>query len=97
MAEQINLDTAADEVREFFLGLGPIREPVEVVSGGVVVARLAEVSALSEEEKQRIVAKGWGVVQEARANSRGIPATKVQKVVDQAVREVRARAAQRYR
>lgn len=92
MAEQINLDTAADEVRQFFLRLGAIREPVELVSGGVVVARLAGVSALSEEEKQRVVAKGWELVQEARANARGIPTREIQKAVDRAVREVRARA-----
>ena len=95
MAEQINLDTASDEVRQFFLTLGPIGEPVELVSCGVVIARLAGVSALSEEEKERIRDKGWELVQEARANARGIPAAKIQKIVDQAVREVRARAAQR--
>lgn len=95
MAEQINLDTAADEVRQFFFGLGAIREPVELVSGGVVVARLAGVSALSDDEKQRIVAKGWELVQEARANARGIPAAEIQKTVDRAVREVRARATKR--
>jgi len=94
MTEQINLDTASEEVREFFLGLGTIREPVEFVSGGVVVGRFAGVSALSEEEKQRIGERGWEIVQKARANARGIPAAKIQKIVDQAVREVRARAAQ---
>lgn len=95
MAEQIHLDTAADAVRQFFLRVGPLQEPVELVLGGVVVARLTGVSALPDEEKQRIAAKGWEVVQEARANARGIPAREIQKVVDKAVREVRARAAQR--
>jgi hypothetical protein len=95
MAEQINLDTAADEVRQFILGLGELREPVELVSGGVVVARLTGVAALSDEEKQRIAAKGCEVVQKARASARGTAASKIQKVVDQAVHEVRARAAKR--
>ncbi|MGH7134433.1 MAG: hypothetical protein ACREHD_01760 [Pirellulales bacterium] len=95
MAEQINLDTAADEVRQFFLGLGPIREPVELVSGGVVVARLAGVSDLSEEEKLRIRVEMRDLVQRARAHTKGIPAAEIQQVVDEAVREVRARAAQR--
>ena len=96
MAAQINLDAAADQVREFFFGLGAINEPIELVSGGVVVARLAAASALSEEEKQRIVAKGWEVVKEARANARGIPSPDIQKIVDRAVCEVRARATQRH-
>lgn len=95
MPAQINLDVAADQVREFFLGLGAINEPIELLSGGVVVARLAAVSALSEEEKQRIVATGWELVKEARANARGIKAADIQKIVDRAVCEVRARAAQR--
>lgn len=97
MAAQINLDAAADQVREFFIGLGAINEPIELVSGGVVVARLAAASALSAEEKQRIVAKGCEVVTEARANARGISAADIQKIVDRAVCEVRARAAQRNR
>lgn len=95
MPAQINLDVAADQVREFFFGLGIINEPIELVSGGVVVARLAAASALSEEEKERIIAKGWAVVKEARANARGVPTLGIQKVVDRAVNEVRARAAQR--
>ena len=95
MPAQINLDVAADQVRELFVGLGAINEPIELVSGGVVVARLAAASALSQEEKRCIVAKGWEVVKEARTNARGIPAADIQKIVDRAVCEVRTRAAQR--
>lgn len=95
MPAQINLDVAADQVREFFLELGAISEPIELVSGGVVIARLAAASALSAEEKDRVIAKGWEVVNEARANARGIPAPDIQRIVDRAVNEVRARAAQR--
>ncbi|HJT30486.1 MAG TPA: hypothetical protein VJ783_00360 [Pirellulales bacterium] len=52
-------------------------------------------SALSEEEKQQIVATGWKLVKEARANAHGIKSADIQKIVDRAVCEVRARAAQR--
>lgn len=78
-------------------GVGKVRDPVELVLNGSVVARIVPPTELSEAERQRVLDEGWAVVEKARARTKGIPASAIQKAVDQAVREVRARHGQRRR
>ena len=95
MAEQINLDSASDAFRQFVMGLRPFREPVDLVSGGQVVARLTGPAELSEAEKRRTLTEGLTAVKCARAKTKGIAASQIQKMVDEGVREERSRAAER--
>ena len=97
MPQRIDLATTQKPVRDFIRSLGKVREPVELVLDGNLVARIIPPTELSDAEKQRILAEGWAVVEEARARTKGIPASVIQKAVDKAVREVRARHGQRRR
>ncbi len=96
MPQRIDLAKMKKPVRDFFMhGLGPLREPVELVFGETPVAKIVPPTEFSEAEKQRILDEGWSVVEKARARTKGIPASVIQKSVDAAVREVRARHDQR--
>lgn len=97
MIDRINLDTTQEAVREFIRQLGEIRRPIELVSGGAVIARLTPPSELSDREKQRILDEGRAVVERARSRTKSIPAAAIRKATDQAVREVRSRHAKRRR
>jgi hypothetical protein len=97
MGQRIDLATARKPVRDFIRGLGKVREPVELLLDGNLVAKIIPPTELSDAEKQRIVEEGWGVVEKARARTKRIRASVVQEVVDQAVREVRARHGRRRR
>ena len=52
---------------------------------------------LPDGEKQPILERGRNVVAQVRSRTKGIPASVIQQEVDKAVREVRARYAQRGR
>lgn len=93
MTQRIDVTTTKKPVRQFLQELGTLRSPVELVVEDTVVAKLIPPAELSEKEKQRILDKGWQAVQCARSRTRGIPASVIQKEVDEAVREVRARHA----
>jgi hypothetical protein len=89
MTQRIDLSAADAPVRDFFAGLTPIREPVELVLRGTAVGRLVPPSELSDAEKQRILDQGWAAVDKARARMKGIRSSVVRKAVDKAVRAVR--------
>jgi PHD/YefM family antitoxin component YafN of YafNO toxin-antitoxin module len=97
MYQRIDLATTQQPVREFIQSVGETREPVDLVLNGSVVARIVPPSELSEAERQRILDEGWAVVEKARARTKDIPASAIQKAVDKGVREVRARHGQRGR
>jgi hypothetical protein len=97
MTQRIDLATTPKPLRDFIRNLGTLREPIELVAEGTVVAKLVPPTELTDEEKQRILAEGWEVVQRARAQAAGRSPAEIQKEVDQAVREVRERHAQRRR
>jgi hypothetical protein len=97
MPQSIDLATTQQAVRDFIRGVGKVREPVELVLDGNVVARIVPPTELSEAEKQRILDKGWAAVKKARTRTEGIPASVIQKSVDKAVQKVRARDGQRRR
>ena len=97
MGQRIDLATTQKPVRDFIRSLGKVREPVELVLDGNLVAKIIPPTELSEGEKQRILDEGWAVVEKARTRTKGIPASVIQEAVDQAVREVRARHGRRRR
>lgn len=87
------IDVTGDEQRVsgFFQGLGTVQQPIEIVLGGRKVARLIPPQVLSEAEKEKVVQAGWEAVQKARAKNRGVPEREIGKIVDAAVRQVRAK------
>jgi hypothetical protein len=97
MGQQIDLATTQKPVRDFIRRLGKVREPVELLLNGNLVARIIAPTELSDAERQRIVEEGWAVVEKARGRTKGIPASVIQGAVDKAVREVRARHDRRRR
>jgi hypothetical protein len=97
MTQRIDLATKKKPVREFIESLGRIREPVELVLRGSIVAKIVAPTELSEAEKRRILEDGWVIVEKARARTKHIPPATIQKAVNKAIREVRSRHAQRRR
>lgn len=97
MTQRIDLAAAHKPVRKFIQDLGTLREPIELLINGTVVAKLIPPSELSDQEKQRILREGWRVVEKARANAAGRSAAAIQNEVDAAVREVEGRHDQRRR
>jgi hypothetical protein len=91
MSPRIDIAMANKPVRELLQDLEPLREPVELVIEGTVVAKLVPPTEMTDLEKQRILAEGWQAVKKARENAGGKAASEIQKEVDQAVREVRSR------
>lgn len=91
MSQRVDLAATKKPVRDFIHDLGKIREPVELVLNGHLVAKIVPPSDLSDEEKRRILDKGWAAVEKARTNMRNSPTVDIQKRVDKAVREVRRR------
>jgi hypothetical protein len=51
MGQRIDLATARKPVRDFIRGLGKVREPVELVLDGTLVARIIAPTDLSDAEK----------------------------------------------
>ncbi len=97
MRQRIDLATLGKPIRDFIRGLGKIRDTVELVLDGHLVAKIIPPTELSDAEKKRILDEGWAVVEKARARMKGIPASVIQEFVDKAVWEVRSRHGQRGR
>jgi len=97
MGQRIDLATTKKPVRDFIRSLGKVRQPVELLLDGNLVAKIIPPTELLDAEKHRILDEGWAVVEKARARTKGISAAVIQEAVDQGVREVRARHGQRRR
>jgi len=93
MTQRIDLAVANKPMGEFIRDLGTLREPIELVFQGAVVAKLIPPFELTDSDKERVLQAGWRVVEKARANAACISAGAMQKEVDQGVREVRDRKA----
>ena len=89
MSHRIDVAAINMSVREFIHDLGVLREPVELVVEGAVVAKLIAPMEMSDAEKQRIVAEGLEIVEKARNNASRLSAGAIQTQVDKAVRKVR--------
>lgn len=91
MCQRIDLATTEKAVRDFVTGLGDVREPVKLVLNGALVAKIIPATELSDAEKQRILREGMAVVDKARARTKDISASVIQKEVNEAVQECRVR------
>jgi hypothetical protein len=91
MARKIDLARVQKPVRDFIRALGKIREPVDLLLDGKVVARIVSATDLLDDKKEHILNEGWAVVEKARTRTKGMSAAMIQDAVDDAIREVRAR------
>jgi len=91
VSQQIDIDRTDAPLRDFVLNLGAIREPIDLISHGAVVARITAPGELAPRERERILDAAWKVVDRVRKRTAEIPAAAIQKQVDKAVRQVRAR------
>ena len=89
--QQIDVTKSSQRVSEFVRGLGRITQPIEILLEGKVVGRMVPPGELSDTEKDEILRKGWEAVLEARARNKGVPEREIGKVIDAAVKRVRAR------
>jgi antitoxin (DNA-binding transcriptional repressor) of toxin-antitoxin stability system len=78
------------KVAEFIRQLSPVRQPIQIVVSGKPVARLVPIDELTDDEKEKILQKGWQAVQEARVRNKGVSGRKIGKAVDAAVRRARS-------
>ena len=67
-----------------------IAMPIDLVLKGNVVARLVPPGELSDAEKDAVLREGWKLVEEARARNKGVPEREIARVVNAAVKRVRA-------
>lgn len=94
MNQRIDLGTIKKRANDFIRDLSPIRFPIELMLDGKVVARLMPPSALSDEEKERLVDEARQLMEEARANAKaqGFTDGDIGRAVDAAVKRVRSRS-----
>lgn len=85
--QQIDVAEVASVVRR----QGKITQPIDLTVQGTVVGRIVPPGELSDAEKEEIVRQGWEVVQEARARNERVSEREIGKVIDAAVKRVRAR------
>src|SRR2546428_3988711 len=69
---------------------GRITKPIDLVLEGKVVGWLVPPGELSDAEKEQVLREGWEVVEEARARNKGVSEREIAKVVNAAVKRVRA-------
>ncbi len=82
--------TKRKEVSGFFKSLSRFKKPVEIVLEGQVVGRLVPPGKLSAAKKEQLLRRGRELVQKARARTVGVSARELGKLVDRAVKRVRA-------
>ncbi len=89
--KKIDVTRNRQRVAEFVRGLGRITCPIEIMVDGNVIGRFLPPGELSEAKKEKVLRRGWQLVLEARARTRGIPQKTIGTIVDAAVQKVRAR------
>lgn len=88
-ARQIKV-TKKTELGELVRTKGRITKPIDLVLEGKVVGRLVPPGELSDAEKEQVLREGWELVQEARTRNSGVSEREIAKVVNAAVKRVRA-------
>jgi hypothetical protein len=75
---------------EFLRQLSPLRQPVQLILKGKVIARLLPPDQISDSEKEEILQAGRLAVEKARARNRGLAEPEIGKIADAAVRRARS-------
>ena len=88
---RISVDTAPPAVKKFIRSLAIDANGAEVTLGGKVVCRIIPPGQLSDAEKAAQLAEVRKLLGEARANSKRLPATVIERNIRNALKTVRGR------
>jgi len=87
--KHINLDTAADDVKEFVSTLPLGDDGVELELDGQVICKVLPPQGFSEADQAVLIERVRQLVHQARQRNRGVPSKVIEREVGQAVDEVR--------
>ena len=87
--KRVSVDTASPAVKKFIRSLAIDANGVEVTLDGNVVCRIIPPGQLSDSEKAEQLAEVRQLLGDARANSKRIPATEVERNIRDALKTVR--------
>jgi hypothetical protein len=87
--KRVNVDTASPAVKKFIRSLAIDANGVEVTLGGNVVCKIIPPAQLSDVEKAAQLGVVRQLLREARANSKRMPATVVERKIQSALKTVR--------
>jgi hypothetical protein len=87
--KRVNVDTASPEVKKFIRSLAIDANGVEVILGGKVVCKIIPPGQLSDAQKAGQLGVVRQLLGEARANSKRIPATVIERQIQSALKTVR--------
>jgi hypothetical protein len=87
--KRVNVDTASPEVKKFIRSLAIDANGVEVSLGGNVVCKIIPPGQLSDAEKAAQLDEVRQLLGEARANSKRMPATDVERRIRSGLKTVR--------
>jgi hypothetical protein len=89
--KRVSVDTASPAVKKFIGSLALDANGVEVTLGGNVVCKIIPPGQLSDAEKEVQLAQVRQLLAEARAHSKRMPATIIERRIRDAVKTVRGR------
>jgi hypothetical protein len=87
--KRVSVDTAAPAVKKFIRSLVIDANGVDVTLGGTVLCRIVRPGQLSEAQKAARLARVRKLLGEARANSKRLPASVVERRLRSALKTVR--------
>jgi hypothetical protein len=87
--KRVNVDTASPAVKKFIRSLAIDANGVEVILGGNVVCKIVPPGQFSDTEKDAKLGVVRQLLGEARANSKRMPATKVERNIRKALKTIR--------
>lgn len=86
------IDLAKEQpLHDFIKRQGRIREPIELVLGDNIVAKIVSPTEVSNGKAAAVIARGRELVRQARERNKGVSANVIEREVRQAVSEVRRR------
>lgn len=87
--KRINVDTASPEVKKFIRALAIDANGVEVTLAGNLICKIIRPGQLSDAEKAAQLGEVRQLLGEARASSKRMPATVVERKIGNALKPVR--------
>lgn len=89
---RVNLDQASEAVKKFVRSLPIDSEGVELTLNGQVLCRVLEPRRIMAAEVNRMLQRGWELVERTQSRNRHVPNRVIEREVRAAVTEVRRRA-----
>lgn len=87
--QRISLDAADEAVKKFLRALPLDQDGVELELNGRLLCKIVPAAQLSAAEKEALVEERWRLIRRARERSKHVPASVVEREIDEAIDEVR--------